>query len=200
MYARLTTGQIRPGKENEAIRLAWEVVLPVARDQPGYRGLISLFDWATGKYLVISLWGTEADRQAGEMRGHVQEQLDAVMAGPTTGETFTVALREATPGSAAVARVLTARAKLATLGECVGIVGEAIQSVSRKQHGFRAALALLDRSTGSDYSISLWETEADRQAGEQNGYVREQLARVGAFLEGPVIRETFEVVVADLPP
>jgi heme-degrading monooxygenase HmoA len=200
MYARLTTGQIRPGKENEAIRLAWEVVLPVARDQPGYRGLISLFDWATGKYLVISLWGTEADRQAGETRGHVQEQLDAVMAGPTTGETFTVALREATPGSAAVARVLTARIKLATLGESVRIVGEAIQSNSRKQHGFRGALALVDRSAGKGYTISLWETEADRQAGEHNGYVREQLARVGAFLEGPVMRETFEVVVADLPP
>jgi heme-degrading monooxygenase HmoA len=202
MHARVTIGQIQFGKESEGIRLGWETVLPAARAQPGYRGLLDLFDWATGKSLVVSFWDSEADLQASEQSGFVRQQLAevaSVLTGPTTREAFSVEVLETAPGPAVVARVLTIQLNLATIDEAVATARQAICSVSRQQKGFRSALALVDRATGTDYTISLWATEEDRQASEQNSYVRDQLAKVGPFLEGPVTREAFEVVIADLP-
>jgi heme-degrading monooxygenase HmoA len=202
MDARVTIAEVLPGKVDEAIRLTRDALLPVARDRPGYRGLLTLVDRVTGKSMAIALWETEADRQAGEHSGYVREQLaraSAVLAGPTTGETFTVQILEAGQGSAAAARVLTTQTKPGDLDEAAAVGREAIRSISRQQPGFHGALVLVDRATCHGYTISLWETAADREGGKQSGYVREQLARVGSFLAGPVTREAFEVSVVYLP-
>ena len=129
--------------------------------------------------MAISLWETEADRQAGEHIGYVREQLAtvaSVLAGPTTGEAFTVEILETSQGPAAAARVLTTQTKPGEIDQAVAVGREAIRGISRQQPGFRGALTLVDRATGMGYTISLWETAADREAGEQSGYVREQLA------------------------
>ena len=47
MHTRVTIAEVLPGKVDEAIRLTREVVLPVARDQRGYWGLLSLVDRST---------------------------------------------------------------------------------------------------------------------------------------------------------
>jgi heme-degrading monooxygenase HmoA len=202
MHARVAIGQVTSGKEDEAIRLGREVALPHARQQPGYRGLISFLDRATGKTMVITLWATEADLLAMETTNYAAQQLArlaTVTSGPATREILAVEVLATEPGAAVAARVFTLHVNPAMVDEAIATGREAIQVMSREQPGFRAALALVDRATGKDYTMSLWATEADRQAGEQNNYVREVLAKVGPYVVGPVTREAFEVVIADLP-
>src|SRR5258706_13527609 len=49
MYARMTTIQTQPGTIDEAIRIAQDAVLPAARQQPGFKGVLALVDYSTGK-------------------------------------------------------------------------------------------------------------------------------------------------------
>jgi len=61
--------------------------------------------------------------------------------------------------------------------------------------GFKGALFLTDPDTGKYVSMTLWETEADMEAGEASGYLREQVAKAVPALAAPPIREHYEVHV-----
>lgn len=76
-YARGTFGQLQPGtdKQEEAIKLFREAVLPEMNQQPGFKGALLLLDRATGKCISFSVWATEADLKANEQSGHYHEQL-----------------------------------------------------------------------------------------------------------------------------
>ena len=64
MYARLTTGQIQPGKIDEAVGIYRDSVMPAAKQQRGFGGLQYLVDRNVGKAVVIQFWETEADIEA----------------------------------------------------------------------------------------------------------------------------------------
>ena len=76
-YARMLTATALPGKTDEGVQIVRDSVLPVTRQQPGYKGYLSLTDRASRKVISISLWETEADLNASE-RGYLQEQLGKV--------------------------------------------------------------------------------------------------------------------------
>lgn len=60
MYARVITTQARPGKStDEQRRLIEEELLPLMRQQPGFRGYLALADASAGKFVGISLWESE---------------------------------------------------------------------------------------------------------------------------------------------
>ena len=98
MHARVTTSQARSEAVEEAIRIVQESILPAARQQPGFRGLIHLADRGTGKGLTLSLWETEAAMRASEESGYYREQLAKVatllVTQPTTAA-FEVVVHEA---------------------------------------------------------------------------------------------------------
>src|SRR5689334_5197638 len=75
MRARITTAWIRSGQLDEAARLVREVVLPTARAQPGFQGVLHLADPANGRLLVLTLWDSEASMEAGETAGYYQTQI-----------------------------------------------------------------------------------------------------------------------------
>ena len=52
---------------------------------------------------------------------------------------------------------------------------------------------LTDHSTGKGLSITLWETEADMNAGEASGYFQAQLAKFANFFSQQPVREHYEV-------
>ena len=79
MHARVTTSQARSEALEEAIRIVQESILPAARQQPGFRGLLHLADRGSGKGLTVSLWETEAAMRASEESGYYREQLDKVL-------------------------------------------------------------------------------------------------------------------------
>jgi heme-degrading monooxygenase HmoA len=93
------------------------------------------------------------------------------------------------------ARVTTIQLQPGMTDRLEGIFNESVLPAARQQEGFRGGLLLASGSTGKAVLVSLWESEADLQAGESNGYYVEQVARlagVGLFA-GPPVRETYEV-------
>ena len=75
MHVRAATGQIQPGKMQEAINIYNNSVSEL-KAQKGYQGAYLMTDAASGKVLSISIWESEADMLAGEsIGGYYQQQV-----------------------------------------------------------------------------------------------------------------------------
>lgn len=73
---------------------------------------------------------------------------------------------------------------------------------ARQQRGFRALLVLRAESathTSDVRVMSLWDSVEDSQAGEQNFYFYQALAKVMVFSKGFPLIEGQEILFADLP-
>ena len=96
MHARIVSGQFQPDGMEEAVGIYRDSIAPAAREQQGNKGGYLLTDSATGKFVSISLWETEADMQASETGGYLKEQIAKAaptFAGPPTSEHFVVSVQ-----------------------------------------------------------------------------------------------------------
>lgn len=74
MYARVTTFELNPGKIDEALEVSRADIVPVMKQQPGFKGVLTLVDREASKAISITLWETEDDLKAGESSGYYQQQ------------------------------------------------------------------------------------------------------------------------------
>lgn len=98
--ARTVSVLAQPGKIDEIARIMRESVLPAARQQPGFRGLLFLLDRSTGKCIATSQWATEADLKATETSGYFQAQIAKIqphIAGQPVRDLYELALPALTP-------------------------------------------------------------------------------------------------------
>jgi heme-degrading monooxygenase HmoA len=96
MYARVTFATAEPAKVDQTIKIMRDSILPAAKKQKGFKGLIYLTNRKTGKGMSIVLWNTEDDMKAGESSGFYQEQLAKEMpflSGPPTMEHYEVSVK-----------------------------------------------------------------------------------------------------------
>ncbi|MBW2465821.1 MAG: antibiotic biosynthesis monooxygenase [Deltaproteobacteria bacterium] len=75
MHARVILGKVKIDKQEEAIRIYQESVMPEAKKQKGFKSMNLLTDPETSKFISITIWETEDDMIAGESSGYLQEQL-----------------------------------------------------------------------------------------------------------------------------
>ena len=83
MYAGITILLLQPERVDEAIdfltRLGDEVVIPFARQLPGYRGHLGLADREAARFTTIFLYQTEAQARqmdpTGRLWRHMLEQI-----------------------------------------------------------------------------------------------------------------------------
>lgn len=97
MHARITAGRVQPGQLAAVSRTVRDELVPVAKDQPGFRGFIEMGDETSGTFQLLTLWDTEAAMEAGEAAGYYRAQLaklEAGLRGQPTRETFAVILWE----------------------------------------------------------------------------------------------------------
>jgi heme-degrading monooxygenase HmoA len=75
--ARGTFGQLQAGtdKQEDAIELFRDAVLPELKQHAGFKGALFLIDRATGKAMSLGLWATEAQLKANEQSGSYHRQL-----------------------------------------------------------------------------------------------------------------------------
>lgn len=93
MYARTGSSQMKPGKMDEAIGMYRESVVPTLKAQKGFKGFYWLADRSTDKYIVFTLWETEADMKATETSGLLKEviaKFGVFVATPPTIEHYEV--------------------------------------------------------------------------------------------------------------
>jgi heme-degrading monooxygenase HmoA len=78
MHARVVLGKVRMHKQEEAIRLYRETVIPAAAKQKGFKSGNLLTDPDTNKFISITIWETENDMLSSEASGYLQEQLGRI--------------------------------------------------------------------------------------------------------------------------
>jgi heme-degrading monooxygenase HmoA len=93
------------------------------------------------------------------------------------------------------ARVVDLRVVPTEAREMVRIYRDSVLPAARHQHGFGGALLLTDDDTGLGISITLWETEEDRQEGEANGFYQEQIRKFSDLLTETPVRKHYNVGV-----
>lgn len=74
MHARVTTIKGPPDSADRATQVVREQVLPMARELPGFKGILSLADRSSGDGFTVTLWESEeamaaSDQAADAMRG-----------------------------------------------------------------------------------------------------------------------------------
>jgi heme-degrading monooxygenase HmoA len=95
------------------------------------------------------------------------------------------------------ARVVDLRVSPGDTREMVRIYRGSVMPAARRQPGFRGAVLLTDPDTGIGISVTMWETEADREAGEASGYYKEQIEKFSDFLTETPVRKHYEVSVLE---
>ena len=79
MYVRVTTLQWQMGQKvetmDEAIRIVEESIVPAAKQQPGFKGFLTLLDRRGGKLLLLTIWETKAALKDNESSGYYREQI-----------------------------------------------------------------------------------------------------------------------------
>jgi heme-degrading monooxygenase HmoA len=95
MHARVILGRVKLNKQEEAIRIYKEHVMPATKEQKGFKSINLLTDPDTNKFISITIWETENDMKAGETDGYLQQQLNKIsplFVGPPTIQHFVVAV------------------------------------------------------------------------------------------------------------
>ena len=78
MHARVILGKVKLNKQDEAINIYQESVVPAAKEQKGFKSMNLLTDPNTNKFISITFWETKNDMIASESSGYMQEQLGKI--------------------------------------------------------------------------------------------------------------------------
>ena len=96
MYARVVNVQFKQGNLGEAKRIVNGSVVPVLREQKGFKRQLLLTQQDKGNAVSINLWETEADLTAFEKNPLYREvlgKLATVLAAPPAGEVYEVSVQ-----------------------------------------------------------------------------------------------------------
>ena len=95
--ARVLIANAHSGKTDELVRIVRDSIIPAAKQQQGFNGILLLNDHATSKGISITFWETEADMKASETSGYLREQLAKlanVLATQVVREAYEVSVQE----------------------------------------------------------------------------------------------------------
>ena len=95
------------------------------------------------------------------------------------------------------ARMLRMQVKPERIDEAARLFSEDVVPNCREQPGYRGAYFLVDRKLGECVPITLWETEADMIATEENRFFQTQLVKFLGYFRHGLIREAYEVAMSD---
>ncbi len=94
------------------------------------------------------------------------------------------------------ARITTTQMSPYRLDEAISVVRDQVIPATQQQGGFKGYLMLVDRGSGKNVVITLWEEEKDRECtGPNSGYYREAIGQVVPFITGEPSVEDLELVI-----
>lgn len=96
MHARVVNILFKKGRLEEIKRIVNESVVPVLKEQKGFKSQLLLIQQEKGKAISINLWETEDDLRTFEMSPLYQQVLEKmadVLSGPPVGEAYEVSVQ-----------------------------------------------------------------------------------------------------------
>jgi quinol monooxygenase YgiN len=92
------------------------------------------------------------------------------------------------------ARVVTNQIRAEKMDEWLALIRGSIVPSLKEQDGFLGFVVLVDREHDRS-GYSMWASEADLAAGESSDHYQQQIAKLGAVLAAPPVREAYELTV-----
>jgi heme-degrading monooxygenase HmoA len=197
MFARMITYS---GAKNidDGITFVREKALPTVQEQKGYRSLSASVDRANGVLGILSLWETEADRDASQSAlASVREDGQHIIGGEleveTAEELFSEVAQPPGPGAYLVLRRVSMDP--AKIDENLAFFKAEVVPQIKANSGFCGIRNLIDRETGKGAVGTVWTDEASARAAAADAQSRQgQAASRGVNLEEQSFRE---IVFAD---
>jgi heme-degrading monooxygenase HmoA len=184
---------------NDGVSFVRDNAVPILQEQKGYRGVTASADRDGGVLGVLSLWETEADRDAsfGPLAELRQQGLD-VVGGELTVESFEQLVEEmASPPTVGSALMVT-RISMdpAKIDENLGFFKSEVVPRISAAPGFLALRNMIDRKSGRGIVGSAWaDQEAMKNAAAQGQARRDEGRARGVSFDGDSYRE---IVFADV--
>ena len=198
MYTRVLTFT-GAKKIDDGVAFARENAVPVLKEQKGYRGLSASADRDGGVLGLLSLWETEADRDASlDALAQLRQQALDIVGGELTVESFEQLVEEiASPPTVGSALMVT-RISMdpSRIDENLGFFRSEILPRITATPGFLALRNMIDRKTGRGIVGSVWADQdaMKKAAADAEGRRHEGRAR-GVNFDEDSYRE---IVFADM--
>lgn len=165
------------------VRYLKEQVAPMLRQQTGFRGVTASADRSGGVLGILSLWDTEADREASESTlVKAREEGQQVIGGGFTVEHFEEMLVETAQPPAVGCSLLIRRFSMdpAKIEENLGFFRRDVLPRITAGAGFCAVRNMINRHTGEGIVGTIWADSAAADAAAAVGEARrEQAAQRG---------------------
>jgi heme-degrading monooxygenase HmoA len=193
MHARVVT--ITGARNIDAgISFLRDTLLPVLRDQKGYRGLNASADRSRGVMRVLTLWDTEAERDASwDALAPMRQDGQDTMGGDMSSNTYEVLLQEIgdvppAPGSALM--LMPVSMEPARVDEHLATFRSDILPEIKAAPGFQAVRLLMNRSAGEGMTATFWSGQGAMMGAAAAAESRRQRAAArGVRLGEPDYRE-----------
>jgi heme-degrading monooxygenase HmoA len=181
------------------MRYLQDTVVPLLRGQKGFRGVTASADRSGGVLGVLSLWETEADRDASESTlVKAREEGQRVIGGQITVEHFEELLVEVdtppTPGRSLLLRRISMDP--AKIDENLGVFKQEVLPQIKAQPGFCAIRNMMNRQTGEGMVGTIWADQALMDAAAEAGEARRERAAQRGVTFGEQSKR--EIVFVDL--
>jgi heme-degrading monooxygenase HmoA len=162
------------------LRYVRDEVTPVLRQQHGFRGITVSADRSAGVLGVLSLWESEADREASDSALlKNREEGQRIVGGHLTVETFEEIVREVVqPPVAGSSALHVRRISMAPdlIDENVEFFKRVVVPEMKAQPGFQAVRNMIDRRTGSGLVGTVWSDRRSMEAAAAANEERRQRA------------------------
>ena len=79
--------------------------------------------------------------------------------------------------------------------EMIHIYEDSVVPAIKQQAGFKGAFLLTDHGAGIGVSITMWERDEEREAGEASEFHQEPFSKFSALFRGTPVRKHYEVSV-----
>jgi hypothetical protein len=200
MYTRVTTWTNATDIDG-GIAYMKGTALPVFHEQQGYRGSSASVDRSAGTFSVLSMWATEADRDASESAmGKTRDQATEIVGGTVKAERLEELVSEMVqpPGPGCALMVTPYSMDPAKIDENLDFFNTEIVPQIKAAPGFCALRNMVNRSSGEGYVGTIWTDRAamDVQVEGAAASRRDAASTHGISFGDISLRD---VVVVDIP-
>lgn len=174
MYIRVTT--LNGVKDVDGFVAGMqETALPALRAQRGYKGLSISVDRSSGSVGTMTIWETEADRDASDSAlAKLREDAGAQFASDMKVETFEERVVEISKPPTVGSRLMVTRVSMdsAKVDEIIEAFRREVVPQIKAAPGFRTLRDMMNPQTGEGIVGTVWDDEQSMQAAAQMAMAR----------------------------
>jgi len=200
MYTRLITWTNATNIDG-GIEYLRDTALPLIHQQKGYRGLSATVDRSTGRLHILSIWESEADRDASDgAMSKARDEATEIIGGTIQVERLVELVSEVVKPPAPGSTLMVSPFSMdpATIDENLSFFKNEIVPQIKAAPGFCSLRNMVNRDTGEGYVGTVW---ADRAALDKQAEGAAAARRKAASARGITFGEIrhLEFVLVDSP-